>query len=1283
MKVIFINQREVILMKKRFTSLIVVLTLVFNLCANFVLPQSITVQAAISNSSDTRSRLGVNLEGLSDWNRSKMFIDTIKTSRIWGKADKPWDALDPTQLDEYGWPTTNDCGLVVVADTLEAGTYKLSFECESDSVQVQPVVYWFEVKNLVYGDNNKVTADIIVPEGQTNLMMKFVNTVSGVRNVKLLRPGYTDDSQLFTQEFLDFLEPFSTIRFMDYLSANGQNSRNDPTPIEWENRKTPQHASQAATIDKAIGGCWEYLVELLNKTQKDGWINIPYNASDDYVTKLANFLKENVDDGINIYVELSNEVWNDSFSQANVNKLLASNDPVAHTYDLQYAKQSAEIAKIFRNVYGQDAMNNNIRVVLAWQIGWYPSDQMPRNMLEYIYNYHDVPSTLFYALAGAPYFSEPLPENCTSIDAIHEYMRNSSDSSVEGKKKFIKAALDWNLKGGALCYEGGPHHQGQVDTNLDTRMAAHRDAEMKNLLIRDLQTNWFDIGGGLFCYYSATGGYSQYGCWALSEDVTNLDTPKYQAIKQLYNENKQYTEANPSYTPATPRPTVQAGITPRPDLGNFENAVIHTSKSFDTSWSSVNVGSIVSDPYGGAGKAWMVTEGGDVMTDTIATLDSNKTYTMIFRVGGGLAELGIQDIWANNVYWGQYAYDGTHTWICGIPYYYDGEHQGLVEFLRNIKYGWDYYAIKFTGIPSFKFCIKNQDVDGTTDGHIFLDDILILQGDYLEDCRAWIADDTKPNPYNLITIEQPIPIPTPTEPPASSFDEYGFNADAPNEASKYLAATDTDNDGVYEISKPGQLYWFASKVNNSEDKKMNAKLTADIDMSVGIPQDFTWKPIASTGISNENATIKMGGYKGTFDGGNHTISNLTLTGLDFGFRNSAGLFGTIANGGIVKNLNIDNFKYLEIAQDSRCGAICGQIVTGGTVRDCYVSNSELSSPNGVAGVAIGANYGGLVENTLVLDSNVSGARSGYIVSDNNNDNSSLTGTIKNCYSDNGIASSSHSGTQVNCTANITDTVLASGEIAYKLNAEREEDVWGQELTVDAYPVLGGMMIYKNSNSQYTNTAPTPKPIPTSTPTATPSASSTSDGNETTNPTDTPSETPIADELTKAKAAAIKELESYKNPDDYRDAEKATLTQAIEKAKAAIESATDIASVEAALTSAKTSIDVIKTDVQLTEEELANAQVKKIKFTKKKITIRVGKKKTLKVKLTPAAYTLPKDAKKVKWSINKKSKKIIKFVKKTKKLNGKLKAQVKAVKKGKAVVTAKVGNKRAKCKITVK
>ena len=77
-------------------------------------------------------------------------------------------------------------------------------------------------------------------------------------------------------------------------------------------------------------------------------------------------------------------------------------------------------------------------------------------------------------------------------------------------------------------------------------------------------------------------------------------------------------------------------------------------------------------------------------------------------------------------------------------------------------------------------------------------------------------------------------------------------------------------------------------------------------------------------------------------------------------------------------------------------------------------------------------------------------------------------------------------------------------------------------------------------------------------------------------------------LAQAKAEAKAEIEGYKNPADYRDAQKAELEAAIDAANEAIDEAADKEAVEEAVAEAKAGMDAIKTDAQLTAEEEAAA-----------------------------------------------------------------------------------------------
>ena len=81
----------------------------------------------------------------------------------------------------------------------------------------------------------------------------------------------------------------------------------------------------------------------------------------------------------------------------------------------------------------------------------------------------------------------------------------------------------------------------------------------------------------------------------------------------------------------------------------------------------------------------------------------------------------------------------------------------------------------------------------------------------------------------------------------------------------------------------------------------------------------------------------------------------------------------------------------------------------------------------------------------------------------------------------------------------------------------------------------------------------------------------------------------ADELANAKQTAKNALATYANAEDYREAQKTELSSAITNGNNAIDSASDIASVNTALTNAKAVIDSIKTNAQLTAEELIAAK----------------------------------------------------------------------------------------------
>jgi hypothetical protein len=83
----------------------------------------------------------------------------------------------------------------------------------------------------------------------------------------------------------------------------------------------------------------------------------------------------------------------------------------------------------------------------------------------------------------------------------------------------------------SLAYEGGLD-MGQSAANSAAKMAAVKDARMGAIAKSELD-QWFACGNDLFLYYSLSSGWGQWGYWGLTNNGSNLDTPRYNAAKAV------------------------------------------------------------------------------------------------------------------------------------------------------------------------------------------------------------------------------------------------------------------------------------------------------------------------------------------------------------------------------------------------------------------------------------------------------------------------------------------------------------------------------------------------------------------------------------------------------------------------------------------------------------------------------------------------------------------------------------------------------------------------------
>ena len=146
-----------------------------------------------------------------------------------------------------------------------------------------------------------------------------------------------------------------------------------------------------------------------------------------------------------------------------------------------------------------------------------------------------------------------------------------------------------------------------------------------------------------------------------------------------------------------------------------------------------------------------------------------------------------------------------------------------------------------------------------------------------------------------------------------------------------------ESDGSYTVTSADGLMNVAELVNGGKTD-INITLDKNIDLT-----GKDWTPI---GTSFKNS------YTGTFDGGGHTITGLTVTTND----KYAGLFGYIGNAGTVKNVVMEGVLITSNNGSSQTGGVAG--FSRGTIENCSVSGS-VSGTVYVGGV-VGAQWGGSI-----------------------------------------------------------------------------------------------------------------------------------------------------------------------------------------------------------------------------------------------------------------------------------------------------------------------------------
>ncbi|MBO7119695.1 MAG: leucine-rich repeat domain-containing protein [Bacteroidaceae bacterium] len=263
-------------------------------------------------------------------------------------------------------------------------------------------------------------------------------------------------------------------------------------------------------------------------------------------------------------------------------------------------------------------------------------------------------------------------------------------------------------------------------------------------------------------------------------------------------------------------------------------------------------------------------------------------------------------------------------------------------------------------------------------------------------------------------------------------------------------------DDFYQLNNEMDVCWFAEFVKAGH-VEVNAKLNADLDFS-----DYP----EFAGIADRDH-----GFKGIFDGGFHTISN-----MDMSWRAEedwVGFINFLNGGATVKNLRGDNTCF--IAAHSNAGFIGGSTAPG----DIFLKNIGFEgdvtcSVNGAGGV-IGCNTGSqaIIHMTncystgFIAGTNENGALSAWL--------GSSGAVITNCWSSAIVSGYQNTdkylarfdnATFTNCYCVVPDPEIVplqttvvdyndmeNGSLCYNLNGDQENIAWYQTLGEDEFPTF--------------------------------------------------------------------------------------------------------------------------------------------------------------------------------------------------------------------------------------
>ena len=332
------------------------------------------------------------------------------------------------------------------------------------------------------------------------------------------------------------MRDFKVIRFMNMSGITRNNIQH------WQQRPTMEKATWGGK-EGVRGVPIEVMVKLANTLNVNPWFNIPHKADDHFITKYAQYVRQHLKPNLKVYLEYSNETWNDVFvpqaeymKQTGVARRLDKDRRIAGAKF--YSMQSVHIFKLWERVFG-----GNQRIVRVMG-GLTTNPQLSHTLLGYKNAYKQVD-----ALAIAPYFKidQNQMRSIHSVQQVFQLINDKSNRySIDNTLEFVKQQANIAKSYGVhlVAYEGGQHlvqsktHSKKQGAN-PFLLKANKHPLMAQAYTR-LLNGWKKAGGSLFVAFSAPRPATWHGSWGVKEHINEPDylAPKYRALMAFQRANR-------------------------------------------------------------------------------------------------------------------------------------------------------------------------------------------------------------------------------------------------------------------------------------------------------------------------------------------------------------------------------------------------------------------------------------------------------------------------------------------------------------------------------------------------------------------------------------------------------------------------------------------------------------------------------------------------------------------------------------------------------------------------